>query len=140
VGFLGAKDLRLAPGFICLNRKSINFATDISVKHETAVKFGGFFDLMKLRFKYPNIADMLLFSATFHMEGNYRSRWLQFWDYVGARNRRPSKFECCVCGCPLRKRGNVKHRVCLKHSGRYLRDVKAGLCLPALYENLEAAY
>jgi hypothetical protein len=95
----------------------------------------------KLQFRFPNIADMLTYSATFHMDtGNCRNRWLQFWDLIGARNHKPSKFECVVCGVPLRKRGNVKNRVCGKCRNKYLKQVKAGLRLPALYVNLEAAY
>lgn len=96
---------------------------------------------MKLRFKYPNIIDLLMFSATFHMDRDtHCNRWMLFWNLVGARNHKPSKYECCICGVPLRKRGNVKNRVCLKDSHQYQREVKLGLRLPALYVNVEAAY
>jgi ribosomal protein L37AE/L43A len=84
---------------------------------------------------YPNIID-LIFNPTFYgnTHGGYkRNRWLKFWDLIGARNQKPSKFECEICGTPMRKRRQRKYMVCQKCLHRYIQEVRYGTRTPVYH-------
>ena len=95
-----------------------------------------------LRRRYPNIIDMHVYSPTFKLGVSAKaknSRWINFWNYVGAREHKPSKYECEVCGDPVHVRKKRKYCVCKKCLHKYIVDVRCGRRKPVYLVRLVAA-
>lgn len=98
----------------------------------------------RLRRLYPNIYDMFsnpAFAATAKTNKNiHNSRLAHFWNYIGARCNTPTpKFQCEICGDPIRKRRSRKYLVCKKHLNTYIAEVHAGTRIAKKYVPLVAA-
>jgi len=92
----------------------------------------------RLRRMYPNIMDMINSPAFRIKEGCHQNCVMHFWSLIGAKWQKPSKYECGVCGVPLKKRGLRKYLVCNKCINRYLIDVKVGVRELVLFSSLES--
>jgi hypothetical protein len=77
---------------------------------------------------YPNICDMI-YSPAFFIPHNVRmnNRVMNFFNLVGARERKPFKFECEVCHSPMQSHNSQrKYMVCRRCLHRYIADVRWG--------------
>jgi hypothetical protein len=79
----------------------------------------------RMKTMYPNICDMI-YNPAFYAKVNSRmnNNVMNFWNLVGARERKPFKFECEVCHVPMRKRGKRVYMVCQRCLHRYIADVR----------------
>ena len=92
--------------------------------------------------KYPHLIDHLL-NPTFYEAPRQAygpnpriNRWCHFWNMTGARSTNTApKYQCVVCGDPIKKLNSKKYRACKHCSARYARAVKTGKVKnPATFE------
>ena len=93
----------------------------------------------RIKKMYPNIIDMIAYSPIYSVKrGHNCNTLILFWNYLGARGKKPYKYECDVCGEPIQKRRPRKYMICQKCIRRYIVEVEQGKRTP-IYHVMKVA-
>ena len=94
----------------------------------------------KMKFMYPNICDMI-YNPAFYVPHSVKmnNAVMNFFNLIGARERKPFKFECEVCKSPMHNHNsNRKYMVCQRCLKHYVLDVRYGRRVPVFHVPLVA--